>query len=258
MKFLFAKDIIMDVPRTTSGSPCKICKQKGSPCHIHKGKSLSKMSESSRKSSLNSLSPKKTSLEFPYFLDLPKPVLYETLLNLKPRELKILCSESRKVHSICILEEFKRLYDIRHKISSFTLGRLQKNDGTRMTIVGSNGINMLVFIGKVTRLTNELSVFVRQEKHDIRIQFMVLFEENFITEFTIFDEHSGFEFTWIMKNDKLIEAKPIKSSEKKKEKLLKSLEILFFLRKKLEWMPYEEDGEIKIFRKNSLKLLKLF
>ena len=27
----------MDVPRTQSGLPCKLCKSKGSPCHLHGG-----------------------------------------------------------------------------------------------------------------------------------------------------------------------------------------------------------------------------
>jgi len=70
---------------------------------------------------------------FDYFLDLPIPVLYDILLILKPRELRSIIG-NKKILNLVKLPEFKRLYDIKHNIDSFMLGRKTIKNGRKLEI----------------------------------------------------------------------------------------------------------------------------
>lgn len=120
----------MDVPRTQSGTPCKLCRSRGSLCHIHGSispkKSITKSQERWDELLGTFGTPRSQSPSFD-FLNLPKPALFEVLLKLEPNELKALISlKNPKIHSIVKLGEFKRRYDIMH--NAFTAGEIKVVD----------------------------------------------------------------------------------------------------------------------------------
>jgi len=133
----------MDPPKTASGSPCKLCKSKGSPCHMHKSFRTSNVSPKNNWDDLIGTfelpkSPKSKSPQFENFLKLPSPVLFEILLYMNPIEIKSLLRVPQ-VNAIVREERFKRIYDIKHKISSFTIGkRIEGHISNNENIFGKN------------------------------------------------------------------------------------------------------------------------
>jgi len=224
----------METPKTLSGSPCKLCKAKGSPCHLHGG--------SPRKESKKSLSP-----QFTHFSELPMPVLYEILLKMKPSELKSLLRVPR-VSSIIRLAEFKRLYDIKHKVNSFTLGK-KYVEGANLIIKASDGLSLEFFeIG----MGEGIAVTISGDKslkntRNINLHLSFDFTEEGI-EFGIVDgKYNG--FSWLQEFDdpiwKLQENE--ESNALAENRVLKQLRQILKMRHKLEWLPaYDEDGELQI------------
>jgi len=206
--------------RTASGSPCKLCSKKGEICHIHKTQ--------------KSKSPK-----FEYFLNLPKPVLYEVLLNMNPEDLKSILRVP-EVISLVRLPEFQRLYDIKHKINSFTLGKRKINE-ENLFIKGRDDIDLVISKG------NPLVIIVRSHtppakmgtRKRTQLNFLIIFrfdETNKVSKFSIVNnKNEGLiwdrkERDWVLESN---------NSRIVYSQLLK----LFTTRKKLEWMP-DEFGEI--------------
>lgn len=146
----------MNVPKTSSGKDCKLCLKKGGRCHLHggsPGKSPKRSPNtksgsfdsvlgyhkraSSKKSSPKRSSPKKIgSWSGEDILDLPKPVLYDFLLEMSGTELRELI-KIKKVRDLVSYPEFKRLYDIKHGINSFALGktRLSEEYGYKQVMI---------------------------------------------------------------------------------------------------------------------------
>jgi hypothetical protein len=239
----------MDVPRTQSGSPCKNCKQKGSPCHLHGGKSSPKKSSpkkkslkkksprKSPKSPNRSQSPKSQSPKFHYLERLPKPALFEVLLNMGPKELKSLLMVPQ-IASIIKEDRFKRLYDIKHKTSSFTLGKKSIEDGS-LIIAGKDGLTFTIKIQE-----GYLTIIMRSPGMYIEVFFDFRGKE---TEISIQDSR-GEGFIWINVGDNDWEGSENNEDleERDAKNILARFRKVLTLRDKLEWMPYEEKGEIQI------------
>lgn len=106
----------MNVPKTSSGKPCKLCLKKGGKCHLHC--SSKKSSSSPKKSPKKSGSPKrlksrKSSPKNIHFDEIPLPALYVILINLDRDDLDEACIASRQARKICKLKRFREEYSAR-------------------------------------------------------------------------------------------------------------------------------------------------
>ena len=118
----------MDVPRTQSGSPCKLCKTKGSVCHMHGG--------SPRKESMYSMSTQNfLPIDFENFERLPKPAMMNVMLQLSWSQLNYVCRISREANKICkeprFVEEYKRTHHL-----NLLMGKLKDSGYDIMTFFG--------------------------------------------------------------------------------------------------------------------------
>lgn len=143
----------MNVPKTSSGKPCKLCLKKGSTCHLHKSspRSPKKSSPSSslkrspntksgsfdsalgshKKRVSSTISPKRSSPKIPtkfeYINDLPLPALQEVLLNMDREELNKLCSMNKRAKRICDENNFRMMYNARN-LPPLVKGELEEID----------------------------------------------------------------------------------------------------------------------------------
>jgi hypothetical protein len=218
-----------DLGRTSSGRLCKKCEKKGERCRQHSSSSS-------------------TSLTFENLLDLPKPALQNILLRLELKELKQLCSEYKKIHSICILSEFQRLYDIRHKTNSFTIGKKRVSE-TNLVITGKDGIKMIISFTEKDEDSNDnliIHVFSIKTKESVNFIYDFLDSE---TWFQIGEpeEDNIRGFLWIKRNEGWFTAIDNVRTKKDESKILDFLQNILTSRNKLEWMPYfDEKGIIRI------------
>jgi len=222
-----------DLGRTSSGRLCKKCEKKGERCSQHGG------------------SPNPTSPTFENLLDLPKPALQNVLLGLELKELKQLCSESKKIHSICILSEFQRLYDIRHKTDSFTIGKKRVSE-TNLIITGKDVIQIIISFTKNDEKdensNDNLIIYVFSMKTKESVNFIYDFLEN-ETWFQIgeSEEDNIIGFLWVKRNENWFTATDDVRTKKDESKILDFLKNILTNRNKFEWMPYfDEKGIIRI------------
>lgn len=100
-----------DIPKTSSGKPCKLCTSKGGVCHVH---AHTRASASPKRSSDESpISP------FEFLKGMPNPALYEILLKLDMEQLHYICSTNRKAHKICASPRFKKAYKSKLFVGKF-------------------------------------------------------------------------------------------------------------------------------------------
>ncbi len=134
----------MEVPRTSSGKPCKLCIAKGGPCHLHGGSPKKVPSSSTKSGSFSSAlgkfgSPKKKSApkkKYPrqwdnlmYIDEMPKPALEVLLLNMTPAQLHAICSKNKRAQSICKLPNFQSKYQEEHPV--FITGKIKHYETAR-------------------------------------------------------------------------------------------------------------------------------
>ena len=191
---------------------------------------------------------KSLSPQFTHFSELPMPVLYEILLKMKPYELKSLLRVPR-VSSIIRLAEFKRLYDIKHKINSFTLGKIIKKGDKKLNIKGSDGLTLGIAEfgvedGLQVHITGDKSL---KNTRNIELYLDIAFYIGEGIEFSISGRNYG-GFVWLQEFDNpswiLTE---VEGTESQHNKLLKRLRRVLKMRRKLEWLPaYNEDGVLQI------------
>ena len=129
----------MEVPKTSSGKPCKLCIAKGGPCHLHGGtpKKLSsntkvgsfgsalgtyktsgpkKSSSRSKTNSPKRSTPKKSSPKIHYLDKIDKDALSLILMAMERRELNIVCNQSAKAKKICDAKWFREAYEAKHAL----------------------------------------------------------------------------------------------------------------------------------------------
>ena len=100
----------MEVPRTSSGKPCKLCLAKGGPCHLH-----SSSGGPPGKKTSGTIYPKSAEQSPVQWINqLPQPALYEFLMHLDRKNLYLICSENKKAKKICNLTRFQKEYNSKH------------------------------------------------------------------------------------------------------------------------------------------------
>lgn len=252
----------MNVPKTSSGKDCKLCLKKGSKCHLHGGtpgspkspkrspnaKSGSfdsalgshKKRSSPKRSSPKKSSPKKTgSWTGEDILDLPKPVLYDFLLELSGKKLKELV-KIKKVRELVSYPEFKRLYDIRHKVDAFTVGKVTTLDdddivikakGVRINISFAPGFGPDWMLSVQISFNDSLKPAGRMFDHTIHLVFDYSDENGNTINFSINN------ISWFRsKNSKTKEWEIEEEDDRHDLEALGSLNELFTLKKKTEWI----------------------
>lgn len=229
----------MDIPRTQSGSPCKLCKSKGEVCHIHKSYHGSNTYPVDNWESLIGTfgSTSSTPKDFMNFLDAPKPVLFEILLKMEPKTLKqLLVLREPTVYSIVQLDNFKRLYDIKHNISNFTLGKKVANKkGVRKIDRGINGLGKLTINGK-----NNITIAIEVDEYgfrcyitrkwDINVTIIILIKEQ--TEFRLISPNWGVSF--IKNGEKWVEEQEA-NNPTLRDQTLEQLQTVLLLRGQPDW-----------------------
>lgn len=144
----------MDVPRTSSGKPCKKCIAKGGLCHLHTSGASGRSSSTSKKLSSNTKpgsfgsalgrwsgekksSPKKSrkaSSPISYLDKLDKPARMQVLLNMDLKELNRTCNVSRKAKEICDSKLFQQMYNAKHGRTGYLVnGRFRILDDFNIT-----------------------------------------------------------------------------------------------------------------------------
>ena len=115
----------MNVPRTSSGKPCKLCIAKGGPCHLH---ASDKKSASPKKSPPISQAKSKSPTNwFDQYKGLPQAALYEVLLGVNREQLHYICTTSRQAAKICAQTRFRKEYDARHTEPGLMIGKIKQN-----------------------------------------------------------------------------------------------------------------------------------
>jgi len=194
---------------------------------------------------------------FDYFSDLPTPVLYNVLLILEPKELQSIIG-NRRVLSIVKLSEFKRLYNNKH--SSFLTG---KRKYIRNPVFGSPYIHIIddgleTIIYDHNSLVYSASFILGKHSIDMSYAHMKTGDSFFIG----IQEHTLEHYIkWICTDTWREKERSIKY----KNRILESLRVILERRNKLEWMPWEENGTLKIsndfptqFKESMLKALRMY
>ncbi len=177
-------------------------------------------------------------MSFEYFPELPTPVFYNMLLLLEPKELQAIIG-NRRVLSFVKLTGFKRLYNDKH--ASFLSGKKTIEDNDifgklpYLHIIDDKLETKIYFCNSIWRVSvslGEYSINIRYIRLKSGDSFVIALNNQPWTVFIEWINHDG-----IWKESRIVGHK---------DQILNSLRNVLEKRNKLELMPYEENGKLKI------------
>jgi len=179
----------------------------------------------------------KTSPRFD-LLFLDKVILLEILLNMNSTDLKaIVALKHPQIIKIISSNEFKRLYDIKHKVNHFTLGK-KSYDSDSLIIRGNDGINLAVHI-----FLQIIYVEIVHKNPDFSFTIFLDLEHMI---FMIKSQELAVDFIFQRIDKKWVSAKVAFGYIKDVHTFLENIKIVFEKRNRKNWLPYRENKILKI------------